>query len=330
MNRILALALALALLCACLAGCAEDRSNSLNSASVGGDTGNREKFKIGVLSPTVTEGWESGVTYYAEKHCKSLALDGEIEYRLFLCDSAEDMIAGAEQLRTWGVQAVVVYPQWEGVEGTLQKLIDDGIPVVSVDLSIDCKGIYCVTYDNEGMGRQSAQSIVDKIGNSGTVILLNNPSVGAVSTLRQKGFEEKLVEIAPNVTLYTYAADFTRESGQAVFTDALASHDQIDAVFAVNDETAIGVLNALKESSRSDVQVVAGVGGCQEYLRLMMEEDTDLQILTALYSPIIAADAVDNAVALLRGERVQQTVTVSTTVADMETHWIDLDENSPY
>ena len=324
MKRIVVFLFALALLCACFAGCS-------GSSSADGSGGNSEKFKIGVVSPTVTEGWGSGVTYYAEQYCKELAINGEIEYRLFRCNSAEDVISGVEQLRTWGVQAVVVYPQWEGVEKTLQSLIDDGIPVISVDIDTGCKGSYRITGDDEGLGRRSAQYIVQTIGRSGTVVMLNAPSGGAVSTLRQKGFEEKIAEIAPKVTVYTYAADFTRESGQAVFADALANHEQIDAVFSMDDETSIGVLRALKESGRTDVQVITGGGGRQEYLRLMAEEENDeLHLQTVLYSPIMAQDAIDSALALLRGETVQQNKTISATVLYKGICEKYLDENSPY
>ena len=329
MKRILAVTLALILF---LSGCTGNSGTGSDGGNGGGET-----YKIGVISPPVTQGWGSGVTYYAEKRCKELALGGDleypgrIEYRLFRCDSGEEVISGVEQLRGWGVQAVVVYPQWEGIEDTLQDLIDDGIPVVSVDLDIDCKGIYRVTGDNEGMGRQSAQYIVQMIGRTGTVVLLNSPAAGAVSTLRQKGFEEKLAEIAPDLTVYTYAVDFTRESGQALFADILSEQEHIDAVFSMDDETAIGVLNALKEKNRTDVQVVAGGGGCQEYLGLMMEEENaDLHIQTTLYSPIIARNAVDYALAILRGERVKQTKSVSTTVVDKSNCETYLDENSPY
>ncbi|MCH5352499.1 MAG: substrate-binding domain-containing protein [Acutalibacter sp.] len=324
MKRIFSLILAIVLLSVCLAGCT-------GNSSSGSAAGNSEKFKIGVLAPTVTEGWDSGVTYYAEKRCQALAIDGEIEYRLFRCDSGEDVSSGVEQLRIWGVQAVVVYPQWDDVEEALQALIDDGIPVFSFEKEPDCKGLYRISFDNEDIGRQSATYIVDKVGNSGTVILLNNPSAGAVSTLRQKGFEEKVAEIAPNLTVYTYAAGFTREDGQRAFEDILSEHDQIDAVFSMSDETSMGVLSAVREKHRTDIQVITGVGGSQEYLGMIAEEENaDITLQTVLYSPVSVEKVVNRALALLKGERVRQTETVSTTVVDRENCERYLDEKSPY
>ena len=53
---------------------------------------------------------------------------------------------------TWGAQAIVAFPQWEGMEVPIQNAIDSGITVVNFDIVIDADGVYRVTGDNEGMG----------------------------------------------------------------------------------------------------------------------------------------------------------------------------------
>lgn len=328
MKKLLSVILALALLCACFAGCSGGASSSgASAASVGSASGT--VYKIGVLAPPVTHGWVSGVTYCAQKRCEELQAAGEIEFKLITCDNAEDMTSGIDDMKTWGAQAVVAYPQWQGMEAPIQGLIDEGVKVVNFDIEIDCEGIYRVSGDNEDMGIQSAQYIVDKIGTTGNVIMLNVPSSGSVSELRQKGFEEKIAEIAPDMKVETYATKFTREDGQKDFADILATHDQIDAVFSMDDETSIGVLNAIKEAGRTDIKVVTGGGGCQEYFKMMLENE-DIWIQSALYSPTMVEDAVDNALALLKGEDVEQIKIIPTTVVDRENCEGYLDETSPY
>ncbi len=340
MKKVLAVILALALMCACFAGCGNNENSSAGStastgsaasdASTAGTAGG-EKYKIGVLAPAVTHGWVAGVAYYAQQRCDELVSNGEIEYKLLTSNNAEEMTSQIDDLKIWGVQAVVAFPQWEGMEAPIQTLIDEGIPVVNFDIVIDCKGIYRVSGDNEDMGRQSAQYIVDKIGTTGNVIMLNVPSSGSVSELRQKGFEEKMAEIAPDMNVETFATKFTREDGQKDFSDILASHDHIDAVFSMDDETSIGVINALKEANRTDVKVVTGGGGCQEYFKMMADEaNADINIQSALYSPIMVQDAVDNALALLKGETVEEVKIIPTTVVDKENCGEYLDESSPY
>lgn len=334
MKKVLALVLALALLCTCLVACGDSSSSSSAPASTASkadepqSTASGEKMKIGILAPAVTHGWVAGVAYYAEARCKELS--DTVEYKLLTSNNAEEMTSQIDDLRTWGVQAVVAFPQWEGMEDPIQGLVDDGIPVVNFDIVINVDGVYHVAGDNEDMGTQSAQYIVDKIGTTGKVVVLEVPSSGSVSELRKKGFEEKMKEIAPDMELLTYSTQFTREDGLKDFADILQANPQIDAVFSMDDETSIGVLQAIAEATdRTDIKVVTGGGGCQEYFN-MMPENENIWIQSALYSPNMVMDAVDMAVSLLKGESVDKEKIIPTTVVDRDNCADYLDETSPY
>ncbi len=126
-----------------------------------------------------------------------------------------------------------------------------------------------------------------------------------------------------------YSTQFTREAGLKDFADILNANSQIDAVFSMDDETSIGVLQAIDEAKRTDIKVVTGGGGCQEYFN-MMPENENIWIQSALYSPDMVKDAVDMAVSLLKGETVDQEKIIPTTVVDRENCADYLDENSPY
>lgn len=346
MKKVLALMLALVLVVGCFAACGDgansssaagtDSSSSEGSSSESSEssqeastssTASGEKFKVGILAPAVTHGWVAGVAYYAEARCKELS--DTVDYKLLTSENAEEMTNQIDELKTWGVQAVVAFPQWEGMEDPIKGLIDEGIPVVNFDIVIDVDGVYHVAGDNVDMGTQSAQYIVDKIGTTGKVAVLEVPSSGSVSELRKQGFEEKMKEIAPDMELLTYATKFTREDGLKDFADVLAANPQIDAVFSMDDETSIGVLQAIEEANRTDIKVVTGGGGCQEYFK-MMPANENIWIQSALYSPDMVMDAVDMAVSLLKGETVDQEKIIPTTVVDRENCDSHLDENSPY
>ncbi|MFR5853048.1 MAG: substrate-binding domain-containing protein [Lachnospiraceae bacterium] len=152
-------------------------------------------YKIGILAPAVTHGWVAGVAYQAEQRCKELA--DTVEYKLYTSNNAEEMTTQLDDLKTWGAQAIVAFPQWEGMEVPIQAAIDEGIYVVNFDIAINAEGVYMVTGDNEGMGIEGAKYIVDKIGTEGTVVALPVPTSGSVSELRMKGFTETMAEIAP-------------------------------------------------------------------------------------------------------------------------------------
>ncbi|MDF1508500.1 ABC transporter substrate-binding protein [Robertmurraya sp. DFI.2.37] len=309
-----------------LAAC-NNTTTSSNPEDEGGDDSSKNKYKIGILAPAVTHGWVAAVAYHAEARAKELSDD--IEYQIQTSSNAEEMTSQLDDLMTWGAEAIVAFPQWEGMEVPIQRAVDAGIKVVNFDIAINVDGVYRVAGDNEDMGIQGANYIVDKIGTEGNVVILEVPSSGSVSELRKKGFVETIESLAPDMNLLTYATQFTREDGLKDFADILTSNSQIDAVYSMDDETSIGVLQAIKEAGRTDIQVVTGGGGMQEYFKLMPENE-DIWIQSALYSPAMVKDAVDIAVKVLNGESVEEETIIPTTIVDRDNYEQFLDEGSPY
>lgn len=285
------------------------------------------KYKIGVLAPAVTHGWVAAVAYHAEARLKELG--DEVEYRIQTSGNAEEMTSQLDDLMTWGAEAIVAFPQWEGMEVPMQRALDAGIEIVNFDIVIDLDGVYRVSGDNEDMGIQGAHYIVDKVGPDATVVILEVPTSGSVSALRKKGFLDTVKEIAPDLNILTYATQFTREAGLADFSDILMRNPKIDAVYSMDDETSIGVLQAIREAGRTDIKVITGGGGMQEYFQLMPEND-DIWIQSALYSPAMVRDAVDVALKVLKGEEVEQVKIIPTTIVDRDNYKEFLDANSPY
>ena len=124
MKKILALVLTLAL---CL------------SVFAVGASAETAKYKIGILAPAVTHGWVAGVAYQAEARCKELA--DEVDYKLLTSNNAEEMTAQIDDLKSWGVQAIVAFPQWEGMEVPFATAIEEGITVVNFVIQINTDGI---------------------------------------------------------------------------------------------------------------------------------------------------------------------------------------------
>ena len=307
-------------------------SGAASSGSAGDASAAGEVYKIGVLAPEVTHGWSAGVAYYAEKRCEELANEGKIEYKVSVSGDAAEMTTQLDELKTWGADAIVAFPQWEGMEVPIQQAIDEGITVVNFDIAIEAEGVYRVSGDNYDMGYQSAQYIVDKIGTEGNVVILDVPTSGSVAELRKQGFTEHMAELAPNMVLSTYATQFTREDGLADMADILTANPQIDAVFSMDDETSIGALQAIRDAGRTDIKVITGGGGAQEYFNMMLaEENQDIWLQSATYSPDMVEDAVDMAVDILNGNIPSDPVKIiPTTIVDRENAADFLDASSPY
>lgn len=287
----------------------------------------QDQPKIGILAPAVTHGWVAAVAYHAEARCKELS--DQIDYRIQTSSNAAEMTSQLDDLQTWGADAVVAFPQWTGMEVPIRMAIEDGLKIVNFDIKIDVDGVYRVAGDNYDMGVEGAHYIADKIGKEGTVVILEVPTAGSVSELRKAGFLDTLEEIGADYELHTYATKFTRQAGLSDMSDILIRHDQIDAVYSMDDETSIGVVKAIEEAGREDIKVVTGGGGMQEYFE-MMPEYQDIWLQSALYSPAMVKDAVDMALDILNGEEVPQEKIIPTTIVDRTNYKEFLDPDSPY
>ncbi|KQL54233.1 LacI family transcriptional regulator [Heyndrickxia shackletonii] len=307
-----------------LTACGGEKSSGNNGN--GGSSGTK-KHKIGILAPAVTHGWVAAVAYNAELRAKELGK--QIEYKIETSNNAEEMTSQLDDLKTWGAEAIVAFPQWEGMEVPIKQALDAGIKIINFDIKINVDGVYRVAGDNKDMGIQGAKYVVDKIGKTGTVVMLEVPSSGSVSELRKQGFVDTMKEIAPDVKILSYATKFTREDGLKDFSDILTKNKKIDAVYSMDDETSIGVLQAIKEAGRTDIKVVTGGGGMQEYFK-MMPDNNDIWIESALYSPAMVKDAVDIALKLLNGEDVPKETIIPTTIVDKSNYEKYLDDKSPY
>ena len=319
MKKALSMGLALGLAAGCFSGA------GITAAAEG-----TSDYVIGVLAPEVTHGWVAAVAYYAETRCKEMKESGEIkDYIIATSGNAEDMTADLDDLLTQNVDAIVAYPQWDGMEASLQRILDADIPLVCFDLQFNLDGYYLVTGDNKDMGVQGANYIFDKIGADGTVIALTVPTAGSVNDLRMEGFYEQMEQLEQNWNVVEYATEFTREAGLKDVADILVNNPQIDAIYSLDDETSIGALQAIKEAGRTDIKVITGGGGCQEYFNMMPEYE-DINVASATYSPAMVETAVDEAVQLLNGESVEEKLVIPTTIVDKENYKDFLDPSSPY
>lgn len=269
--------------------------------------------KVGITVPDEETGWAAGAAYYAEKYCE----ENDIDYKLIPAANAAGMKAAFKQFISWGATGVVMDPQWPELEAAVQEVLNAGITVVNIGADVACEGIYKVTGDNYSMGYQTARYIVDIVGNSSVVAVLKVPSAASISDARVQGFVDYLAAVGYDTTnVFAVEMDsFSREAAIEAMEEVLEDYDWVDAVYALDDEAAMGVLEALDDAGRDEVKSIVGGGGCQEFYNMIADEDNaDLGLATMLNNPMIVQNAIQVAVNVRLGVGAEGVTTVPTTL----------------
>ncbi len=158
------------------------------------------------------------------------------------------------------VGALVVAPAGVSqVVPVLERARAAGIPVILVDTDAPWAGKLCyVGTDNRLGGRLAAEYLVRRLKGRGRVALLGGVPGVETGESRAAGFREALAA-APGIQIVAeQPANFDRVLAMTVMENILTSNPRLDAVFAVNDQMALGALEALSARGRAgEVELVA-------------------------------------------------------------------------
>jgi ribose transport system substrate-binding protein len=172
-------------------------------------------------------------------------------------------IAQMEDLIQQEVDAIIIWPtNGEAVIPAVRKAHSAGIPVVVTNSNIAEAGFdFVATFsgpDNVTQGSRSAEIMCDRfkalgIENEAQVVQISGQPGYTTAIERQQGFDDRLPEVCPNVTLVeTQPGDWNREKSQQVMEAFLVKYDNIDGVYAGDDNMGVGALNAALAADRAE------------------------------------------------------------------------------
>lgn len=174
-------------------------------------------------------------------------------------------ISDIQSMVDQGVDALIISPlNSEGLDPALDSAKEAGVPIMTIDRLLTTKDA-CVDYigwvgsDFVEQGRRAADAMIRETGGEANVaILLGAPGVN-VTTDRNQGFLERLDEVDHNLNIVAQqAANYERAMGQTVTEQLITANPEIDAIYAHNDEMALGAVAALQAAgyNAGDVAII--------------------------------------------------------------------------
>jgi len=170
------------------------------------------------------------------------------------------------------VSAMVLCPcDSKAIGPAIREANRAGIPVFTADIaSLDssAKVVCHVATDNMQGGRMAAEAIVEALGGNGKVAILDHPEIESVM-LRTKGFEARLAELNQKAGVHVEVVAKLPGGGDKAKSfkatqDILQAHSDLNAIFAINDPSALGALSALESGGKSEKVKIVGFDGQPE------------------------------------------------------------------
>lgn len=235
----------------------------------------------------------------------------ELGATLIVLDSKDDSaveMTNVEDLLVQGIDILMINPtDSSAVVSSVEAANEAGIPVVTLDRSADGGEVAThIASDNYAGGVMAGEYIIELLGGEGLVVELEG-TLGASATIeRGEGFNAAIDAVEDVEVIAAQTANFARADGMSVMEDILQAQPEIDAVFAHNDEMALGALEAISASGR-DILIV-GFDATDDALAAVAAGE---MAATVEQLPAdIGALGVEAAMAIAAGEEVEDYVPV--------------------
>jgi ribose transport system substrate-binding protein len=216
-------------------------------------------------------------------------------------DSAKQ-IAAVEDFITRGVEAILLNPvDSSAIVTAVESANNKGIPVICIDVKANGgKLATFVASDNEKLGIMTGEYLVKRLGGKGKIAIVGHPTVSS-GAMRVKGLKSVLTH-HPDIKIVSEQSSLgDRVKAMEVAENILTAHPDVDAVWAVNDPSALGCVAAIESAGLRDKVFVVGIDGSPEATE-MIRKSKVFAATAAQYPQEIGKVGVEMALKAIDGD----------------------------
>jgi ribose transport system substrate-binding protein len=269
----------------------------------------QNKVNLGVAIPSADHGFTAGIVWWANEAKKELEKNHpDLKITIKTAATAGEQANQLQDLVTADkINALVIFPQESAaLTKPVEQVHAKGVYVTVVDRGLtDERGQDAyVAGDNTAFGRVPAEYIAKALGGKGEIVALR----GIPTTLdneRMDAFNSVMKNYPGIKLLDAKHGNWNRDDAFKVMQDFLTRFKHIDAVWAADDDMAVGVLKAIEQSRRKDIKLVFGGAGAKGAIKTLMDGSDPLIQANVSYSPKFMYDAIKmTGEARLKGEKL--------------------------
>lgn len=238
----------------------------------------KDKYKVGFAQTESNNPWRLAQTKSMQDEAKKLG------YQLVYTDaagSAAKQVADVESMIAQKVDLIFLPPREEKpLAAAVKKAKAAGIPVILLDRNVDQNlakaGVDYIAFigsDFVEEGKRAGDWLVKATKGKAVIIELEGTTGSSPANDRRKGFDDVVAKNSGMKIVASQTGDFSRDKGRQVMETLLQAHPDVTAVYAHNDEMAIGAIAALEAAGRKpgkDV-IIVSIDGEKDALQAIVD-----------------------------------------------------------
>jgi len=225
-------------------------------------------------------------------------------------------IAQIEDQMTKGVDGIALAPtDPDALAPIVDEALAEGTKVVFVDTNGKNKGVTFIGTNNEMGAKLAADYICKNVPKGSDVAILQGIIVQSTGRFRADGSHKGLTECGLNIVA-EQPGDWDRAKGQAVMENILVGNPNIKAVFASNDNMALGAAEALKQAGVLDKVLLVGFDANPDAAVSILAGEMSASVAQNPYN--MGALSVENLMKLIKGEKLAPVIDTGTVLVTKE------------
>jgi ABC-type sugar transport system substrate-binding protein len=286
-------------------GCKNNADPALSDAELANGKITYQNLVVGYSQIGAESEWRTGNTVSIKMAADSLGVE------LIFSDAQQKQENQIKAIRTFIAQQVdvigvspIVETGWESV---FQEAQEAGIPIILVDRRADVPADLYATHlgsDFVEEGRRAARVMAHLLGGKGNIVELVGTLDSAPANDRYVGFREILRDYPEMKIIASETGDFTRAKGKEVMESFLDMYgEQIDALYAHNDDMAIGAIRAIEEIGLKPGEdiIIVSIDAIRDAFQAMIDGKLNATIEC---NPLLGPTFFSTALKVVNGEPV--------------------------
>ena len=268
-----------------------------------------DKVNLGVAIPAATHSFTAGIVFWANEAKKDLekAHPG-LKITIRTASNAPEQANQLQDLLTaTRINTLVIFPfESAALTRPVAQAKAKGVYVTVVDRGLtdtSAQDAY-VSGDNTAFGKVPAEYIAKALNGKGNIVALRGIPT-TIDNERMDAFNAVMKNHPGIKLLDAKHGNWNRDDAFKVTQDYLTRFKEIDAVWAADDDMAVGVLKAIEQAKRKDIKLVFGGAGAKGAIKTLMDGSDPLIQANVSYSPKFMYDAIKmTGEARLKGQKL--------------------------